>query len=265
MGHGLGGGLLPLLSGPDRLRHRLQGVQASPQGLKSLCVRQVTQGILRLLCLSLGGLPGLPGLLDLGDGLGGVRLVVAAEVRCQSGVLGLGGLQLRLPPTAALLQGPALRRRPLQLLQLPLRLGQKPGLVVAAAGELAAEPVGGVRIRGVLLAGGDEGGDPPLQGCVLVHGQPGLPDVGAALVYLQGYPQQGLPAAGGGETRHRLRGSGVNAENAPMGALARAVERVMVTSPRQVSASRTPCMALPLQGRYRRLSALALRSRVFRP
>ena len=71
MGPGLGGGPLPLLSGPDRLRHRLQGVQASPQGLKSLCVRQVTQGILRLLCLSLGGLPGLPGLLDLGDGLGG--------------------------------------------------------------------------------------------------------------------------------------------------------------------------------------------------
>ena len=50
-----------------------------------------------------------------------------------------------------------------------------------------------------------------------------------------------------------------------MGALARTVERVMVTSPRQVSASKTPCMALPLQGRYRRLSALALRSRVFRP
>ena len=81
----------------------------------------------------------------------------------------------------------------LQLRQLSLQIGQQPGLVVAAAVEVLLQGVGGLCIRGVLLAGGDEGGDPPFQPRVLGDGQSALPDDGAALKNLRPTPSRASP------------------------------------------------------------------------
>ena len=64
-------------------------------------------------------------------------------------------------------------------------------------------------IGGILLAGGNEGGDPLLQGGTVADRHAGLADEGAALIDLLGHAQQFLAAVCGGEPGHRLGGAGI--------------------------------------------------------
>ena len=61
-----------------------------------------------------------------------------------------------------------------------------------AAIELFFQAVVCFAVRGVLLAGGNQRGDPALQFRVLIHGQGTLPDKGTALKHLTRYTQQRL-------------------------------------------------------------------------
>ena len=75
----------------------------------------------------------------------------------------------------------------------------------------------GFGVGGVLLTGGDQGGDAALQLGVLVHGQSVLADKGAALKNLPGDAQQNLAAVGSGQTGVFLSGAGVDGLKLPHG------------------------------------------------
>ena len=146
---------------------------------------------------------------ELPDLLGGVVVLPVLQAALDLLPGGLQGfdLPLRLPEgILLLLQGPLL---PLDLRQLRLRGGDAPGAVVPPLVQLLFQ--GGLRlgIGGVLLSGGDEGDDAPLQLGVGGDTQTSLPDEGAALKHLTGNAQQLFAAVLPGQVGDRLLGAGI--------------------------------------------------------
>ena len=117
---------------------------------------------------------------------------------------------LRLP--SLLLQGVHLPQGLLQLVDLPLQHGDLAGGAVApAAVQLLFQSLVGRGIGGILLAGGDEGGDAAFQLGVMPHRQRVLPDKGTALKDLPGYAQKLLTGVQRGESLHGGGGAGIGA------------------------------------------------------
>ena len=95
------------------------------------------------------------------------------------------------------------------VLQLGFQNGYLARFVVPPAVQLLFQGIGGLCIRGILLAGGDEGGDAALQSGVLGNGYAGLADKGAALVNLPADAQQRLAAVLARQTGETVAGPGV--------------------------------------------------------
>lgn len=157
-----------------------------------------------------GGLGLLAGLRLPGEGVGLVRGLVAGEQGVDVLDLGPDGGQVLFTALELAVQSPELPQRSLDKGELPLQLGQQAGLVVAAAVELTPQAVGDGGAGHVLLAGGDEGVDALLQGCVGADSQTALADEGAADVDLLGDAQQELSAVRGGEALHGGGGAGID-------------------------------------------------------
>ena len=82
---------------------------------------------------------------------------------------------------------------------------------MAAAVQLPLQAVVGLGVGGVLLTGGDEGGNAALQLGVLLHGQGVLTDEGAALEHLPGHAQQHIAGVLAGDAGDGRGGAGVDA------------------------------------------------------
>lgn len=85
----------------------------------------------------------------------------------------------------------------MQLRDVPLQRRDLAGLVVFAAVQLLFQALVGLGEGGILLAGGDEGGDAPLQLGALAHGQRILTDESAAFPHVTGDAQQLLTGRSG--------------------------------------------------------------------
>ena len=163
----------------------------------------------------------------IGAGLGGEGGLLRAAIGIQPLLprlrLGLGGLLLKLHGAAfqrvhlpagllrLIVQGVHLPQGGAQLVDVPLQRGDQAGLVVAAAVQLPFQAVVGFGVGGVLLAGGDEGGNAALQLGVLLHGQGVLTDEGAALEHLPGHAQQHIAGVLAGDAGDGRGGAGVDA------------------------------------------------------
>ena len=100
----------------------------------------------------------------------------------------------------------------LQLSDLPLqRRDLSGGAVAPAAVQLLLQPVTHLCVGRTFFAGSNQGGDPPLQLRVAVHGQCALTDKGAALKHLPGDTQQHLSGILAVDARHGVGGAGVGA------------------------------------------------------
>ena len=205
--------------------------------LQHLQVLQLSLGPLQLLPLRQGAVPGLfpfqsvslpPGSLQILPCLGvpavqlqGIQPVVGSPLRLQDS---LPALQLRLFPLQAG-QGPVGLLQPGEhrpgLGQLPLQSGDQAHALVHLP---PVQPLPQLPLRlgkgHVLLPGGNQGGDAPLQ---LRHGGDGQ---GAPLAHESGafkdllpHPQQELAAGVAGQAGHRLLGTGVDGGECPKGAV----------------------------------------------
>ncbi len=224
---GLQGGLR-CAEGPDRqlhpglgLRHRPvhggQGVDAALDGLQLQPVRKAPAAALQGLDPVVGRGHVQAQALHSSILVSEVRLIVAGHQLPDLLHLGLELVLLRQIPIHRPDQTVQLLRRSPQLRHGLLQLGKAAGLVVPAGVELLFQLTRRVGEGGVLLPGGNKGGDPPFQGGALVHRQPGLADIGAALEDILGNPQKGLPTAGGGEEVHRGGGVFIHGGESPHG------------------------------------------------
>ena len=161
--------------------------------------------------------PGLGGQCRLRRLLTGVGLLLSSQrlplgrLLPQVGGAVLQSIQLPARLLRLVVQRVQLRQRGAQLVGLPFQGGDEPCLVVPAAVQLLFQAVVGLGVGGVLLAGGDQGGNAALQLSVLVHGQSVLADKGAALKHLPGHAQQHLAGVLAGNARNGRTGTGVGA------------------------------------------------------
>ena len=117
---------------------------------------------------------------------------------------------LRLP--SLLLQGVHLPQGLLHTVDLPLQHGDLAvGAVAPAAVQLLFQSLVGRGIGGVLLAGGDEGGDAAFQLGIMLYRQRILANKGAALKDLPRHTQQLLSRVQRGKSLHGGGGAGVGA------------------------------------------------------
>ena len=161
--------------------------------------------------------PGLGGQCRLRRLLTGVGLLLRSQrlplsrLLPQIGGAALQSIQLPARLLRLVVQRVQLRQRGAQLVGLPFQGGYEPCLVVLAAVQLLFQAVVGLGVGGVLLTGGDQGGDAALQLGVLVHGQSVLADKGAALKHLPGHAQQHLAGVLAGNARNGRAGTGIGA------------------------------------------------------
>ena len=105
----------------------------------------------------------------------------------------------------------------MQVVYLPLQRRDQPGFVVLAAVQLLLQPLVGLGVGRILLPGGDQRRDAPLQLRVLLHRQRVLPDEGAALKYLPWHAQQHLSGVLRRDPGHRRGRPCVGAGKLPHG------------------------------------------------
>ena len=152
-----------------------------------------------------------------------LRLAVGGNALLLRQRLPLGGLPAQVGGTVfqrvqllpglvrLLVQGVQLPQGTVQLVDVPLQRGDKPGFVVAAAVQLLFQSVTGLGVGRVLLAGGDQRGDAAFQLRVLLHRQGILPDERTALKDLAGHAQQRLSGVLSGDVGDGRSGAGIGA------------------------------------------------------
>ena len=201
--------LLALLVEVPRLLHGLGGGEPPEAGVRG---GERLQSLLGLGLLLEGlGIPLVERLLAVGLVLLQLTLqLLLAHLQSSQFLPSLG---LGLPSLGGVLQGAA------HLPQLSLQLGDEPG---GAVGLAAVAPVfqgaHGGGVGDLLLSGGGQSGNAPLQ--IRGGGDGGVPlaHQGAADKHLPAHPREGLSHVGGGEEGHRVPGGGVHRLKAPKGA-----------------------------------------------
>ena len=193
------------------LPHGFQIDNSAPQtpdgfGIRNMVGFQLVFQRLRMLS---GGICVCRQLFQLTVLLGGVPAVMPSQLVSERGSRRLQCLRLHLRFRQLLLDALCGAELTAYFRQFGFQSGQLAAPVKAAAVQLLFQNVVSLRIRGVLLAGGDQRCDPAFKTCVLTDGKSALTDESTAFKNFPADAQQGFTAVRAGKTVHHGAGIGI--------------------------------------------------------